>query len=173
MSQELPYTGLHAVVAEDSPHMRALLRSMLRALGFSQISAESNGPDAFRLIESSWPDVVLLDWNMPGPSGLDILRAIRNLEEPLRRTPVIMITAHASERRLAEAERYGVNAFLCKPLSVVALDNHLRKVIHTAYVVEEAPTAVKTRARTAVRKSPETTPEQKDAPREGRETAYL
>jgi len=137
MPEQTAFHGLNAVIAEDSQHMRTLLRSMLRALGFAQVTAESNGSDALRVISSGWSDVVLLDWNMPGLSGIEVFRAIRALPDPLRRVPVMMITAHASPQRLALSKSLGVNSFLCKPVSVKALESRLLKIIQDPHVIEE------------------------------------
>ncbi len=133
MSEHTAFSGLHAVIAEDSQHMRTLLRSMLRALGFGQVAAESNGEDALRLISSGWADVVLLDWNMPGLSGIDVFRAIRAFPDPICRVPVMMVTAHASPQRLQLSKSLGVNSFLCKPVSLKALESRLLKIIQEPY----------------------------------------
>ncbi len=137
MPEQTAFTGLHAVIAEDSQHMRTLLRSMLRALGFAQVAAESNGADALRLISSGWPDVVLLDWNMPGLSGIDVFRSIRALPDPMRRVPVMMVTAHASPQRLALSRSLGVNSFLCKPVSVKSLESRLLKIIQDPHLISD------------------------------------
>jgi CheY-like chemotaxis protein len=180
MSQDNTYAGLHAVVAEDSAHMRALLRSMLRALGFAQVTAESNGGDALRVVETNWPDVALVDWNMPEMNGIELAGAIRALDEPLCRTPIIMVTAHASQARLAEAARLGVNSFLCKPLSVVGLDAHLRKVIRAAdeQPMELTPPGRRERQRPVVEAIAAVSPsaagdETDENDDDGREAAYI
>lgn len=139
MSDTSPYSGLYAVIAEDSQHMRTLLRSMLRALGFEHVSAESNGADALRRIQIEVPDVILLDWNMPGLSGIDVVQNLRNMPEPFCRVPTIMVTAHASKMRLQEAKKFGVNSFLCKPVSVSALEIRLRSILQNAHVEQELP----------------------------------
>lgn len=135
MSHQMAFEGLHAVVAEDSQHMRTLLRSMLRALGFAKVAAESNGADALRVITDGWPDVILLDWNMPGLSGIDVFRAIRALPDPLCRVPVMMVTAHASPERLLLSRKLGVNSFLCKPVSIEALEPRLLKIIQDPHLL--------------------------------------
>ncbi len=148
MPEQAAFNGLHAVIAEDSQHMRTLLRSMLRALGFGQVAAESNGEDALRLISSGWADVVLLDWNMPGLSGIDVFRAIRAFPEPICRVPVMIVTAHASPQRLKLSKSLGVNSFLCKPVSVKALESRLLKIVSEPYAAingDSAPSAMGTK----------------------------
>ena len=137
MPEYTAFSGLHAVVAEDSLHMRALLRSMLRALGFAQVTVETNGADALAVIKTGWPDVVLLDWNMPGLSGIDVARSIRALPDPLCRIPIMMVTAHASPQRLALSRSVGVNNFLCKPVSINALERRLQKIIDDPLLVHK------------------------------------
>lgn len=135
MPENTAFAGLHAVVAEDSQHMRTLLRSMLRTLGFAQVDVETNGADVLRVIETGTPDIVLLDWNMPGLSGIDVVRAIRRFPEPLARVPVMMVTAHASPQRLALSHSLGVNDFLCKPISIKVLARRLQKIVEDPYQV--------------------------------------
>ena len=142
MSDTSPFARMHAVIAEDSQHMRTLLRSMLRALGFEHVSAESSGADALRQIHIELPDVVLLDWNMPGLTGIEVVQATKKMPDPFCRVPTMIVTGHASKVRLNQAKKLGVNAFLCKPVSIAALELRLRAIVGKDQVLPELPDTV-------------------------------
>lgn len=149
MSDVTAFAGLNAAIAEDSAHMRALLRSMLRALGFAEVIANASGKDTLRLITAGWPDVVLLDWNMPGMSGIDVVQKMKALPAPFCRIPIMIITAHASPQRLAQSKALGVNAFLCKPISIKVLESRLSKIVFGARP-EPEPELINKNPRTTV-----------------------
>lgn len=109
--------------------MRTLLSSMLRALGFGGVTVESDAETTLSLVKSGWANVALVDWMMPDRSGIDIVRAIRCMPGDPGRIPIIIVTAHASPTRLKIADRSGVNAVLCKPVSAKALAQRLQSVI--------------------------------------------
>ena len=68
------------------------------------------------------PDVVIVDWEMPGPNGPEFVRMVRSPETfPLPDVPIIMMTGHGERSRVIEAMNVGVNEFLLKPVSTNAL----------------------------------------------------
>ena len=71
---------------------------------------------AIRMISENRPDLVLLDWMMPGISGLETLQAIRETYDE-NRLPVIMCTALGEETTIVEAIRAGANDFVMKPIN--------------------------------------------------------
>lgn len=79
------------LIVDDIEENRELLERALRSSGYETISAAS-GREALSIISAQLPDLVLLDWMMPQLSGLDTLRAIRELY-PRSRLPVVMCTA--------------------------------------------------------------------------------
>jgi CheY-like chemotaxis protein len=89
------------------------LRRYLVRLGIEVRTAES-GPEALELIARSAPQVLFLDWHMPGMDGLEVIRRLR--DEPWSRTiKIIMLTALVGDHVRAEALAAGADAFLAKP----------------------------------------------------------
>jgi DNA-binding response OmpR family regulator len=101
------------LVLEDNRDMRAFVRTVLEERGFRVIEA-SAGWKALQLAESAPPDVLLLDWQLPDISGLDVLRGLRAGK---CQAPAILMTAFGSEELAIVALRLGVRDYLQKPFS--------------------------------------------------------
>jgi two-component system, OmpR family, KDP operon response regulator KdpE len=104
------------LVVDDEAPMRRLLSSNLKASGYAVRSA-ADGSEALKIIEEHPLDLVLLDINMPGPNGLQVLEALRRSAD----TPVLMLSARARERDRVEALDLGADDYLSKPFGVAEL----------------------------------------------------
>jgi two-component system phosphate regulon response regulator PhoB len=78
--------------------------------------AAPDAETAFRLIREALPDLILLDWMLPGMSGLDLARALRN-EPRTRQVPIIMLTARGEERDKVQGLESGADDYVTKPFS--------------------------------------------------------
>ena len=107
------------LIVDDVEDNRILLDRALKSSGYATIHAES-GREALSMISRHMPDIVLLDWMMPGFSGLDTLRAIRETH-PRTRLPVIMCTAMGEEMSVVTAINEGANDYMLKPISLAIL----------------------------------------------------
>lgn len=127
--QDVDFSELSFVIAEDGAYMRTIIRNMLQGFGCRQIHEAEDGAVALELIERVLPDIVLLDWVMPVLDGSDVMRMIRQPDHPMAYVPVIMVTAHTERKRILEARQLGVNEILGKPLSAKAVSQRIRAVI--------------------------------------------
>lgn len=84
------------------------------------------GTQAVKAAKQGVFDVVLLDWNMPELSGIDVLRLIRGSDRPSR---VIMVTAETDKARILEAMKSGVDDYLIKPFKPDQLLKKVRRVV--------------------------------------------
>jgi DNA-binding response OmpR family regulator len=107
------------LIVDDIEDNRILLERALRSSGYATQQA-SSGREALSIISQQVPDIVLLDWMMPEISGLDTLRAIRELH-PKSRLPVIMCTALSEEMSVVTALNEGANDYMLKPISLPIL----------------------------------------------------
>jgi DNA-binding response OmpR family regulator len=107
------------LIVDDIEDNRILLERALRSSGYATVQA-SSGREALSIISRQLPDIVLLDWMMPEISGLDTLRAIRELH-PKTRLPVIMCTALSEEMSVVTALNEGANDYMLKPISLPIL----------------------------------------------------
>lgn len=105
------------MIVDDDEAVRSLLRLTLPVESFTVVEA-ADGEEALRLVGETIPDLILLDWKMPGLSGADVLRVVRDAAD---RVPVIVLTAADQQRARAEARSLGADAFLTKPFSPLQL----------------------------------------------------
>ncbi len=121
---------LSFLVVDDNRHMRALVRSVLRALGARNIAEATDGADAYRRLGTYAPDVVICNWQMSPMDGLEFVRLVRtDTDSPNPFVPVIMLTGHTEAKRVVEARDAGVTEFLAKPISAQQLYSRILAVI--------------------------------------------
>jgi len=107
--------GRHVVLVEDEPNIIEAIRFLLTREGWT-VEAHSDGSDAVEVIKAANPDLVILDLMLPGKSGMEIIKDLRD-EETLRNLPVLMLTARGQARDRDMAEKAGVSRFMTKPFS--------------------------------------------------------
>ncbi|HEV8586001.1 MAG TPA: response regulator [Methylomirabilota bacterium] len=112
------------LIIEDDAAMRALLRDVLERAGHRVIE-RSDGIDLAEMVERETFDAVVLDKEMPGPSGLDLLSFLRGR---LPTVPVIFVTAFGGAAVAEEAARRGAFSYLEKPFRVSAVLQTLETV---------------------------------------------
>jgi two-component system chemotaxis response regulator CheY len=120
------------LIVDDEYYTRKVVRTLLLLIGVSDIHDANDGPNGLEAIRSLAPDVVILDWEMPGMSGAEFARAVRSPDRfPYPNVPIIMLTGHGERSRVLEAVRFGVHEFLLKPVSSAALLARLTAVLTT------------------------------------------
>ena len=119
------------LIVDDIDDNRELLERALRSSGYETLSAAS-GREALSVISRQVPDLVLLDWMMPQLSGLDTLRAIRELH-PRSRLPVVMCTAEMS---VVAAMGAGANDYITKPISIPILRARMTALFDQMAVID-------------------------------------
>lgn len=118
------------LVVDDEHYMRKVVRTLLMSIGVRTIYEAADGPAGLEHIRSMAPDLVILDWEMPGLDGAGFVRMVRSPDTfPFPDIPIIMLTGHGERRRVIEAVSIGVNEFLLKPVSSKALQDRLVSVL--------------------------------------------
>ncbi|CAH1653389.1 response regulator [Chelatococcus asaccharovorans] len=112
-------------IVDDEPGLRSMIEDYLGMQGFKVSGAES-GAELDLLMTLKTPDLILLDINMPGESGLSIVRRLRGTAE---RMGVIMLTANADETSKLVALGHGADDYLIKPFEVRELLARVRSVL--------------------------------------------
>ena len=115
------------LVADDEPSMVAMLSSHLRSKGFSVLEA-SDGDQAWELAHEHLPNLVLLDVMMPGMSGWEVCRKIREAVS-LAHTGVIMLTGIGEHLNEMTSPLYGADAYLDKPFEFSDLDDKISETL--------------------------------------------
>ncbi|MGF1500328.1 MAG: phosphate regulon transcriptional regulator PhoB [Paracoccaceae bacterium] len=115
------------LVVEDEEALSALLEYNLEKEGF-EVRISADGEDALLVVEEDKPDLVLLDWMLPGLSGIEICRRIRARADT-RDTPVIMLTARSDEEDRIRGLDTGADDYLTKPFSIPELTARVRALL--------------------------------------------
>ncbi len=124
------FAATKVLVVDDEHYMRKVVRTLLMSVGIRTIYEAADGPAGLETVRSMSPDVVILDWEMPGLDGAGFMRMVRSPDTfPLPDVPVIMLTGHGERSRVIEAIQIGVNEFLLKPVSSKALQDRLVAVL--------------------------------------------
>lgn len=126
------------LVVDDFSTMRRIIKSLLQGLGFTNIHEANDGLTALPKIRSEQFDLVLTDWNMPGMDGLEMVKAIRADQDPLvANVPILMVTAETKREQIVAAAQAGINGYVVKPFTAVALsskleliDSRIKKTMH-------------------------------------------
>ena len=118
------------LIVEDEQPLVLLLRYNLEADGY-EVDSVSRGDEADLHLREQVPDLVLLDWILPGLSGIELCRRIR-LREETKALPIIMLTARGEESDRVRGLTTGADDYLTKPFSVPELLARVRAVLRRA-----------------------------------------
>ena len=116
------------LTVEDNPVNQRIIQKIVLRLGY-EVDLASNGLEALVALRKRPYDVVLMDWEMPIMDGLEATAAIRGLQEPTCRIPIIAVTAHAVPGDREICLNGGMDDYLSKPLNVELLREALARWI--------------------------------------------
>ena len=121
---------LKVLIVDDNKHTRLLLAQILRSLGITQTIEAADGVEGLAALRNHAVDIVLTDLAMEPMNGIEFVRSLRTgPDSPGPMLPVIMITGHATMKRLQEARDAGVNEFMAKPITARGVLERLALVI--------------------------------------------
>ncbi len=115
------------LVVDDFSTMRRIIKNFLRDLGFNDTHEADDGNSALPVLRSGSFDFLITDWNMPGMTGIDLLKAVR-ADTGLARLPVLMVTAESKREQIIEAAQAGVNGYVVKPFTAGTLEEKITKI---------------------------------------------
>lgn len=115
------------LIVEDEEPIQILLTYNLQAEGF-RVRATVNGEDVAHLVSEERPDLILLDWMLPGISGIEVCRLLRSRPET-RDIPVIMLTARGEENERVRGLATGADDYIVKPFSVPELLARIKTIL--------------------------------------------
>ena len=126
------------LIVDDEPALRKALRTSLSASGF-EVSEARNGDEALAILPTTPVDLVLLDINMPGRTGIDVCRRIRASS---KRTGIVMVTVRDSEEDKVQALEAGADDFITKAYLLREMVARLHAVLRRLSTQQEAAEAV-------------------------------
>jgi len=120
------------LVVDDFATMRKIIKKVLAELGYSHIEEADDGKPALDLLHSHQAagrpfGFVISDWNMPGMTGIDLLKACKEVPH-LKSIPFMLVTAESEQKNIIEAARAGVSDYVVKPFNARTLKEKLERV---------------------------------------------
>ncbi len=112
------------LIIEDEPAQREVLAYNLEAEGF-QVAQAGDGEEGLLLVEEETPDLILLDWMLPGLSGIEVCRRLKSKSET-RGLPVVMLSARSEEVDRVRGLETGADDYMVKPYSLAELMARVR-----------------------------------------------
>jgi two-component system chemotaxis response regulator CheY len=116
---------MKVLVVDDSKVMRTILKKILESMG-AIVEEAGNGQEGLEKLKAAiQPDIVLVDWNMPGMSGLDFVCAVR-AQSHYRKLPLMMVTAETERSQMGKALAEGANEYVMKPFTKEVIQEKLK-----------------------------------------------
>lgn len=120
-----------ALIVDDNPNMRSILREILRSVGVRSIKEANDAAHAFEIIQTNPIDIAFVDYAMPDCDGIAFTKKVRTSPDcPNVFLPIIMISAHSEQSRVQIARDVGVNEFLVKPITAKSLLARINMVVN-------------------------------------------
>ncbi len=125
---------VRVLIAEDEPHIRKLLHSLMTSMNTEVVGMASNGNDAVAMFKKHEPNIVIMDINMPYKNGVD---ALREIYTEFSDTLIIMLTSVSDPETIKQCFAYGAHSYILKDTNI----NEIGKRIHEAWVKHCQPAA--------------------------------
>jgi len=125
-------TDIKILIVDDFSTMRRIIKNLLLDLGFDNTQEADDGTSALSMLQKANFDFLVTDWNMPGMSGIDLLRAVRG-DAKLASLPVLMVTAESKREQIIEAAQAGVDGYIVKPFTAITLKEKIEKIFERAH----------------------------------------
>ena len=118
-----PARAITVMIVDDHPLVRAAVARAIEGNGMTVVAEAGTAEDALDLAQRLAPDILLLDIDLPGASGIQI---VRELAPRLPATKIVMLTVSSADRDVTDAMRYGASGYLTKDVSPEALARSIR-----------------------------------------------
>jgi two-component system cell cycle response regulator DivK len=116
------------LVVEDQEDNRKIIRDLLTTRGFEVIEA-INGVEGLQLARSQQPDLILMDIQLPGMQGYEVIKLIK-AEQNLKDIPIFVVTSYAMSGDAGKAFKAGCNAYFAKPYSPRELLAKIQEILN-------------------------------------------
>lgn len=115
------------LVVDDEEDFHRVIRRVLEPEGYKVVSSLS-AEEAMRLLEAAVPDLAILDWNLPGITGLELAKVLKRSPR-FKKIPLIMYTVRESEMDQVDAYSQGIQFFLTKPVESAVLITKIQQLL--------------------------------------------
>lgn len=125
----------HILIVEDEPEIRELLNFSLTRAGF-RVTEAGSGESALQQLFNQLPDLVIVDWMLPGMSGVDLAKRVRK-DEVTSSLPLMMLTARNDEADVLKSFDTGIDDYMSKPFSPKELIARIKALMRRSGVPED------------------------------------
>ena len=124
-------SSLKILLADDNPHLRAIVSTVLGGIGIHHVHQCSDGAQALDFLKHWQVDLAIIDFQMDPVDGVEFTQLVRNSPDSTNRNlPIIMLTGHGDRARVCEARDAGVTEFIVKPVTARAVFDRINSVIY-------------------------------------------
>jgi two-component system chemotaxis response regulator CheY len=120
------------LVVDDFSTMRKIIKKVLTELGYTNVAEAEDGKPAFEALQTAQTSgqpfqFVISDWNMPGMTGIDLLKACKQ-DVNFKNLPFMLVTAESEQKNIMEAAKNGVSDYVVKPFNAQTLKGKLERI---------------------------------------------
>jgi len=120
------------LVVDDFATMRKIIKKVLTELGYTNVEEADDGKPALVALQAAQTNgvpfqFVISDWNMPGMTGIDLLKACKG-DPNLKNMPFMLVTAESEQKNIVEAAKNGVSDYVVKPFNAQTLKGKLERI---------------------------------------------
>jgi two-component system chemotaxis response regulator CheY len=124
----MPPKEISILVVDDFPTMRKIVKTVLKQLGYSNITEAEDGAEGLGILKANAGiQFVVSDWNMPNMTGIELLKEVRS-NPKLKHLPFLMVTAEADKENIVEAVKSGVSNYIVKPFNAATMKEKIEKI---------------------------------------------
>lgn len=120
--------NMRILLVDDQQSIRQMIADILRAVRMRNVTFAENGKIAWSKMLQEHMDLVILDWDMPVMTGIELLQKIREFED-LQKLPVLMLTAHNQKQDVLDAVKAGATNYIVKPFAPNTLYKKLEEIL--------------------------------------------
>lgn len=121
-------SGMRFLIVDDSVTMQRYISVALKALGYSDSVEAGDGREAMKILKSQKIDFILTDWNMPNMNGLQLIKAVRQMEK-YANVPILMITTRGNKEDVVQALKAKANNYVVKPFTPEILNDKINSCL--------------------------------------------
>lgn len=133
-NKQFIWDSLVCLVIDDDKFSRTFIKTALYQIGIKNTKEAANTSEAIELINNFKIDIILLDQQMPEQNGLEFAKALKSGKiVGAKNIPIIMITVDTKEKTVLDAKEIGIQEYLVKPISPLAL----KKRIYSAFGIKQ------------------------------------
>ncbi|MBW3629301.1 MAG: response regulator [Gemmatimonadetes bacterium] len=119
------------LVVDDEPHVIAIIEAALTNGGYTNVLTTTRSPEVVDLYRSEAPDLIIMDMNMPGVHGMDIIEELHEVVPDEEYLPILVVTGNQDVEVKLRALTWGAKDFLAKPFDVPELLLRVRMLLET------------------------------------------